>query len=721
MDFGFDDVNNLSQSEKSKLESSVGKALEHFQRREFNLALPLIIESINLSNKFGISIPNLYLIKAYSEMQLGRYLDALNSINQECTKFPSNYQAFTLKQNIELELKKGFSNDYTESLVLNKQSYFQNHPGEFIASIIIPVFNKVELTKQCIKSIIENTPEFKELQLIIVDNASTDGTKEFLAQLSTSYKNIHVITNSQNLGFAKACNQGISASNSKYIVLLNNDTIVTQGWLSNLINEAESSKDIGIVGSKLLYPNSNLIQHIGVKFVKMDKFYPYHFAKLNNQKNIPEAHISMDYNCVTFACVLIKKEVFERIGLLDEDYINSYEDVDFCIRAREANFRIRFCANSVIYHFESQTPNRNKYDQMNLDLLNKKWSKILDKYSDNYKGFIELGEIWSREDLNKNPNNLISLHQLGTILHEMKRFEEFEIIKKEFEEKIALFKKTIPTISIIIPTHNNWDVTFQCIRKIFHTVHTFNYEIIIVDNNSVDSTVPMLKRLERIGLLKAIYNKIEKNYSESNNQGARIARGKYLVFLNNDVFLDNNWSEALLETFENNPKIGIQGAKLLYPNGLVQHAGIVFRRLKNGMKLHYHIYLCKPSNELCVSKSREVQAVTGAFLAIRRELFEAIGGFDETYQFGHEDIDLCIAVRRAGYKVWFNAKILAVHLESMTKKLKGLDYYALKFNDPNSIDLKNYLYFHKKWGDFIEVDDYRFYQEDNEYNPFIDK
>lgn len=719
MDFGFEYVNNLSQTEKSKLESTVGKALEHFQRREFNLALPLIIESINLTNKLGISIPNLYFIKAYSEMQLGRYLDALNSINQECTKFPNNYQAFTLKQNIEIELKKEHSKDYINSLVDNKQLLLQKHPREFIASIVIPVFNKVELTQQCIQSILKHTPEFNDIQLIFVDNASTDGTKEFLARLAQNYKNIQVITNSQNLGFAKACNQGITASYSNYIVLLNNDTIVTERWLSNLIKEAEISSDIGIVGSRLLYPNSTLIQHIGVKFVKIIDYHAYHYAKLRDQKYTPEAFISKDYHCVTFACVLIKKEVFEQIGLLDEEYINSFEDVDFCIRAREAGYRIRYCAESLLYHFESKSPRGHKYDKQNFQLLNKKWGKILEKYIDNENNILEVFEIWAREELVKNPNNILAMDQLLHLLTLLNIPSEKEIIKKELEKKIKQLNTTMPIISIIIPTHNRWEITFQCLKHIFQSMKTLNYEIIFVDNNSTDATISNLKKLESFSLVRTIYNKSERTYSEANNQGARIARGKYFVFLNNDVFLPENWSEVLIETFEKNPEIGIQGAKLLYPNGLVQHAGIAYRKLRNGLKLHYHIYLSKPGTAPCVSKSREVQAVTGAFLAIRRELFERIGGFDENYKFGHEDIDLCIAARKAGFKVWYNAEITATHLESMTKKIKGLDYFALKFNDPNSIDFQNYVYFHRKWGDFIDIDDYKYYQEDNEFNPFV--
>lgn len=576
----------------------------------------------------------------------------------------------------------------------------------------------MELTRQCIESIISNTPEFNQIEFIIVDNASTDGTSGYLANLNREFSNIQVISNPDNLGFAKGCNQGIRAAKSNYIVLLNNGTLVTKGWLASLVREAESSPDIGIVGSRLLYPNSNIIQHIGVKFAKINSFYPYHYSKLRDQRYVPEAEISADYDCVTFACVLIKKEVFDKIGLLDEEYVNSYEDVDFCIRARESGFRIRYCADSILYHFESKTPNRHNYDHQNLELFNRKWRMVLDKYWDKEKGNLEIWEMWIREEIQKNPNNILALYQLYIIVGQLNRLEEYQISKREYEKKVSEFRNTWPIISIIIPTHNKWEVSYSCLQKVFSSMKKLNYEVIIVDNHSTDVTVNNLKLMEQLGLVRAIYNNPERTYAEANNQGAKIARGKFLVFMNNDVLPFENWSEKLIEVFEQHPEVGIQGAKLLYPNRLVQHSGIVFRRLRNGMKHHYHIYLGKQEKENCVSKSREMQAVTGAFLAIRRELFELVGGFDEFYNFGHEDLDICIAVRKLGYKVWYNAEVGAIHLESATKKIKGLEKFALKLNDPSNNDYKNYTYFHRKWGDFIEIDDYRYYQEDNEFNPF---
>lgn len=711
---------NKSSEEQKEFEKKIEKALEHFQKREFSLALTYLNEAVELSRKLRILIPNLYLTKAYSEMQLGLWPEAFESIEKECQYFPQNPRGLNLKMQIETLYKEKYerTSEMPAFIEQHKQLEGEITSDSFIASVIIPVYNNLEYTRQCINSILENTPEFNEIQFIIVDNASTDGTGEYLSNLCKEYKNIEVISNSENLGFAKGCNQGIRAAKSKFIVLLNNDIVVTKGWLSNLIQEAQMYPDVGIVGSRLLYPNSNIIQHIGVKFAKVLDYHPYHYSKLRDQKYVPEAEISTDYNCVTFACVLIKKEVFDKIGLLDEEYINSYEDVDFCIRAREAGFRIRYCAKSILYHYESKTPKRHKYDQRNFELLNKKWKFIFDKYVDKERGLHEVWDIWFREGLEKNPNNLYFLLNLCITSGNLNRLEEYQYFKNKLTSKVIEFKNSKPVISLIIQTHNNWLITKLCIQSIFSTMRNLNYEIIFVDNDSSDETRKNLRFFESLGLIKVIYNTPEKTYAEANNQGAKIARGEYLVFMNNDVFVLDNWSENLIETFRKFPEIGIQGAKLIYQNKLIQHSGIVFKSLKDGLKYHYHIYLGKPEAEKCVSKSREMQAVTGSFLAIRRELFEQIGGFDEFYQFGFEDLDICMAVRRLGFKVWYNAEVKAIHLESATKKLKGLEKFVLDFTDPNNLQYKNHDYFYKKWGNFVQDDDYKYYQEDNEQYPF---
>ncbi len=166
-------------------------------------------------------------------------------------------------------------------------------------SIVIPLFNNVELTKQCFSSLVDNTPP-NEYELIFVDNGSTDGTGTYLRSL---HGKIKVISNEQNLGFAKACNQGAKAADGKYLLFLNNDTIPQPRWLEEMLRTAESDENIGIVGNKLLHPDGS-IQHAGVVFWRNG--LPYHIYK-ECPGDLPAANIERDYQSVTAACMLIEK------------------------------------------------------------------------------------------------------------------------------------------------------------------------------------------------------------------------------------------------------------------------------------------------------------------------------------------------------------------------------------------------------------------------------
>ncbi|MCX6155450.1 MAG: glycosyltransferase [Candidatus Kapabacteria bacterium] len=282
-----------------------------------------------------------------------------------------------------------------------------------------------------------------------------------------------------------------------------------------------------------------------------------------------------------------------------------------------------------------------------------------------------------------------------------------------YQNKVATIiseNKSNPIIvSFVIPVLNNLNFTKQCIESIRNTCKKLSYQIIIIDNNSDDGTFEWLQeQLVHNKEIIVIQNETGRNFSESNNQGAKLAIGEYLVFLNNDILVFEDSIQAMIHEFEQDELVGIQGAKLLYPNNTIQHAGIVYGKIPSGRTLHYHIYLESNPYLLCVSKKREFQMLTGAFLCIRKALFEIIEGFDENFIFGHEDLDLCMKARNAGYKVLFNPSIAAYHFESITKKLKGIDHFHRNIDDPNNQDTKNDNYFKSKWKDIIieDADDY---------------
>ena len=143
-----------------------------------------------------------------------------------------------------------------------------------------------------------------------------------------------------------------------------------------------------------------------------------------------------------------------------------------------------------------------------------------------------------------------------------------------------------PIVSLVIPTLNNLDFTRECLEAIRKTAGMIPYEIIVVDNASTDGTGDYLLQEESAGRLKVIFNKENLGFAKACNQGARIAGGKYLIFLNNDTVPQPGWLEEMVQLAESDESIGIVGSKLLFPDGTIQHAGVVV----SASKLPYHIY-----------------------------------------------------------------------------------------------------------------------------------
>jgi len=258
--------------------------------------------------------------------------------------------------------------NYIHSLY-QKRFFEQAENTKGICSIIIPVFNQVEYTKQCIEALYKNTPE-SLFKVIIVDNNSTDGTKKFITDFG---KNIQIISNSENLGFAKACNQGAKKASGKFLLFLNNDTVPLPGWLEELLATANADADVGIVGSKLLYPDGT-IQHAGIRFINGIPDHPYR----NFPGDHPEANVAKELDMVTGACLLIKKDVFFDCKGFDEQYKNGVEDIDLCLKVRNNGHKVIYNPKSTLYHYEGRTPGRFNHVKENLQYFFARWADYFD-------------------------------------------------------------------------------------------------------------------------------------------------------------------------------------------------------------------------------------------------------------------------------------------------------------------------------------------------------
>ncbi len=239
-------------------------------------------------------------------------------------------------------------------------------PAPDLVSIIIPVLNNLDYTRQCLEAIYQNTGHEPAYEIIVVDNGSTDGTGDFLEQEQAAGR-LKVLSNPENLGFARACNQGAQATRGSCLLFLNNDTQVLPGWLTAMT--ACLKRDVGVVGAKLLYPDDS-VQHAGVVFNQDKRLL--HIYK-NFSKDHPAVNKEREFQAVTAACMLIRKSLFDEIGPFDESYFNGLEDVDLCLNVKKLGYKVLYTPKCEVYHFESKTPGRFAKEPKNSRLFLERW------------------------------------------------------------------------------------------------------------------------------------------------------------------------------------------------------------------------------------------------------------------------------------------------------------------------------------------------------------
>lgn len=245
-----------------------------------------------------------------------------------------------------------------------------------------------------------------------------------------------------------------------------------------------------------------------------------------------------------------------------------------------------------------------------------------------------------------------------------------------------------PLVSIIILNWNQLTYLKQCLSSLIENTEYPNFEIIILDNGSKEpGTKDYLQNLP----FRVIYNSKNLGYAKGNNLAAKYAKGEYLLFLNNDTLAHKNWLSPLVEVMNERKDCGIAGSKLLYPDGNIQHLGVAFDWRGN----RRHIYKNYPADIPPAQEIRECEAVTGACFIIRQKIFEEVGGFDERFKNGSEDIDLCLKVRARGYRIFLCPDSVLTHFEKTSLKTRGNFYkkWSTKYN--------NYL-FQKKWGQHLD-------------------
>jgi 2-polyprenyl-3-methyl-5-hydroxy-6-metoxy-1,4-benzoquinol methylase/GT2 family glycosyltransferase len=242
------------------------------------------------------------------------------------------------------------------------------------ASIIILTFNNLELNRICLESLYERT-EWPNFEVIVVDNASTDGTREYLKEAENTFENLRVILNERNLGFAAANNIGLKQASGEYLVLLNNDTVLTRGWLSTMIRHLHANPEIGLIGPVTNEAGNEAKVRVG--YTRLDNLpgWAADFVRENDGQVFSIPMLAM-------FCVSMRREVFERTGLLEERFeIGMFEDDDYSRRVEELGYKI-ICARDSFVHHEGRASFKLlgedrylKIFQKNRKVYEEKWGK----------------------------------------------------------------------------------------------------------------------------------------------------------------------------------------------------------------------------------------------------------------------------------------------------------------------------------------------------------
>ena len=218
-------------------------------------------------------------------------------------------------------------------------------------------------------------------------------------------------------------------------------------------------------------------------------------------------------------------------------------------------------------------------------------------------------------------------------------------------------------VTIVIPCWNRSEYTVRCLQSIHAATAPGTYEVVLVDNGSTDATANLTDDPSN-PVLTVVRNDTNRGYAVACNQGARVSSRDVLVFLNNDTEVQPGWLEPLLDELDHHPEVAAVGARLLYPDGTVQHAGVDLVLGPDGVLDGVHRGVGARGDDPAVLDRSVVPVVTGALLAVRRDAFWAVGGFDEHYWNGNEDVELCLSLGAAGWRVVYRPDSCAVHHES---------------------------------------------------------
>ena len=257
----------------------------------------------------------------------------------------------------------------------------------------MPVVDQISLTRDCLLSWFAHCGEFfNNSEVLVVDDGSSEASKRFLDELPQP---IRVLTNEENMGFAKSNNRAAAEARGEYLILINNDLVLQRGWLDAMLSVVNSGLSDRIVGNIQINRFTGKVDHVGKYFD--EGLNPRHFGQLYEELFPWKPPVDFyPFPSVTAACWLLKKSVFEQLGGFDESYRNGFEDDDFCLRAQSAGYEVGVSFRSWVYHCVSRSAGRKTHEDRNRSLFLERWSDTLKHWNKTeFSALLQLLNSWS--------------------------------------------------------------------------------------------------------------------------------------------------------------------------------------------------------------------------------------------------------------------------------------------------------------------------------------
>ncbi|EGO6696827.1 glycosyltransferase family 2 protein [Enterococcus faecalis] len=517
-------------------------------------------------------------------------------------------------------------------------------------SIAMPVYNVEEKwLRLCIDSILNQV--YTNWELCMADDASTDpNVKKILTEYQQLDERIRVVFREQNGHISEATNSALAIATGEFVALLDNDDELAINAFYEVVKVLNENPELD-----LIYSDEDKIDMDGNR---SDPAFKPDWS--------PDLLLGTNY--ISHLGVY-RRSILEEIGGFRKGYEGS-QDYDLVLRFTEKTTKERITHIPKVLYYWRMLPTSTAVDQGSKDYA------------------FEAGLRAVQDALVRRGINGHATHGAANGLYDV--YYDIE------SEKL---------VSIIIPTKNGYKDVQRCVSSIIEKTTYQNYEIIMADNGSTDPKMHELyaefeQQLPGRFFVESI--DIPFNFSTINNRAAKKAHGEYLLFLNNDTeVITENWL-TLMVSFAQQERIGCVGAKLLYPNNTVQHAGVILGL--GGVAGHGHYGY--PHGDLGyfgrLAINVNYSAVTAACLLMKKADFDAVGGFEEAFTVAFNDVDLCLKVQALGRdNVWLHEAEL-YHFESQTRGYDDKGKKKKRFEQEK-------VMMEEKWGPLIENDPF--------YNP----